>query len=107
MIFRQDFRRSDKSRPAKPGNYSNIFLARRGLPCYPLCMTPREAELTAALAASQQQIVELKQENELLKPKIDALVRRIFGASSEKMDPAQPAKQITLNAAAGPTDFHG
>lgn len=89
MIFRQDFRRSDKSRPAKPGNYSNIFLARRGLPCYPLCMTPREAELTAALAASQQQILELKQENELLKQKIDALVRRIFGASSEKVDPAQ------------------
>ena len=45
-------------------------------------MTPREAELTAALAASQQQILELKQENELLKQKIDALVHRIFGASS-------------------------
>ncbi len=52
-------------------------------------MTRREAELTAALAASQQQIVELKQENELLKQKIDALVRRIFGAGSEKINPDQ------------------
>ena len=67
----------------EPGNYNNIFLARRGLPCYLLCMTPREAELTAALAASEQQVAELKQENELLKQKIDALVRRIFGAGSE------------------------
>lgn len=52
-------------------------------------MTPREAELTAALAASQQQVVELKRENEILKLKIDALVRRIFGVKSEKIDPAQ------------------
>ena len=52
-------------------------------------VTRREAELTAALAASQQQIVELKQENELLKQKIDALVRRIFGAGSEKINPDQ------------------
>ena len=52
-------------------------------------MTPREAELTAALAASQQQVVELKQENEILRLKIDALVRRIFGVKSEKIDPAQ------------------
>jgi transposase len=52
-------------------------------------MTRREAELTAALAASQQQIRELKQENALLKQKIDALVHRIFGASSEKINPDQ------------------
>lgn len=52
-------------------------------------MTPREAELTAALEASQRQVAELKQENELLRQKIDALVKRIFGAKSERMDPAQ------------------
>ena len=52
-------------------------------------MTPLEAELTAALDASQRQIAELKQENGLLRQKIDALVKRIFGAKSEKMDPAQ------------------
>ncbi len=52
-------------------------------------MTPREAELSAALAASQQQNVALNQEIEILKQKIDALVRRIFGAKSEKMNPAQ------------------
>jgi len=52
-------------------------------------MTPLEEELTAALAASQRQVVELKEENELLRQKIDALVKRIFGAKSEKMNPAQ------------------
>ena len=35
-------------------------------------MTPLEAGLTAALAASQRQVAELKQENELLRQKIDA-----------------------------------
>jgi hypothetical protein len=38
--------------------------------------------LNAALAAAQQ-------ENTLLRQKIDALVRRVFGASSERLDPAQ------------------
>ena len=59
-------------------------------------MTPLEAKLTAALTASQQQNVQLRQENadlrqavKLLNQKVDALVRRIFGARSEKLDPAQ------------------
>jgi len=52
-------------------------------------MTPLEAELTAALAESQRQVAEFRQENELLRRKIDALVKRIFGTRSEKMDPAQ------------------
>jgi transposase len=58
--------------------------------------TPREAELAAALARvtaentrlseeSAQQRVEIK----LLREKIDALVRKLFGASSEKVDPSQ------------------
>jgi transposase len=38
--------------------------------------------LNAALAAANQ-------ENTLLRQKIDALVRRVFGASSERLDPAQ------------------
>lgn len=80
---------SVRKRCLRPGNYNNKFLALGTTLCDRLGMTPREAELTAALAASQQHNVELKQEIEFLKQKIDALVRRIFGAKSEKMNPAQ------------------
>jgi hypothetical protein len=82
----------------KPGNYNNKSLARRGLPCDTLCMTPHEAELTAALAASRQENVELRQEVELLKQKIDAIVRRIFGASSEKLGATGMGRGIITQA---------
>jgi transposase len=42
----------------------------------------REAELLAV-------IERLEQENRLLREKIDLLIRRMFGSSSEKLDPAQ------------------
>jgi transposase len=45
-------------------------------------MTEREAELT-----HQNEL--LRQENALLRQKIDALVRRVFGSSSEALDAAQ------------------
>src|SRR5512136_1122679 len=45
-------------------------------------MTPREAELAEALARALA-------ENKLLREKIDLLIKRIFGAKSEKLDPAQ------------------
>jgi transposase len=45
-------------------------------------MTPREQELTEQLAAAHQEISRLRQ-------KIDLLVRRVFGSSSEQLDPAQ------------------
>lgn len=45
-------------------------------------MTPLEASLTKEVEA-------LRQENKLLREKIDLLVRRVFGASSEKMDADQ------------------
>jgi transposase len=45
-------------------------------------MSSREEELL-------QQIALLKEENALLRQKIDLLVRRIFGSSSEKLDPKQ------------------
>ena len=60
-------------------------------------MTPREAELTAALAASQQENAQLRQETALLQQKIDALVRRIFGAKSEQLNPAQLDLLLTGN----------
>lgn len=45
-------------------------------------MTPREAE-------QLQRIERLEMENRLLREKINALVKRLFGAQSEKLDPAQ------------------
>ena len=42
----------------------------------------RVVTLEAALLAAQQ-------ENALLRQKVDALVRRVFGATSERIDPAQ------------------
>jgi transposase len=59
-------------------------------------MTPREAELTARLEKLER-LVEttlaegerLRAENKLLREKVDKLVRRLFGQSSEKIDPAQ------------------
>src|SRR3954462_2909478 len=42
-------------------------------------MTPREQELL-------QTVAELRRENALLRQKIDLLVRRVFGSSSEQLD---------------------
>ena len=53
---------------------------------------PIHAELSALreLVGTLQQALELsRQENILLRQKIDALVRRVFGSSSEKLDRAQ------------------
>lgn len=47
-----------------------------------MSLTPQEARLTEKVAA-------LEQENKLLREKIDLLVRRIFGRSSEAMDDGQ------------------
>lgn len=52
-------------------------------------MTPREAELTHQLEQCQQALAESQRENVRLRQKIDLLVRRVFGASSERLDPAQ------------------
>lgn len=52
-------------------------------------MTAREAELTQQLAESQQALAAALRENQLLRQKVDLLVRRVFGCSSEKLDSAQ------------------
>ena len=52
-------------------------------------MFPRETELTAQLAQCQAALAEPQRENALLRQKVDLLVRRIFGASSEALDSAQ------------------
>lgn len=52
-------------------------------------MTPREEQLTRRLAECQAALAESRRENALLRQKIDLLVRRVFGASSERLDRAQ------------------
>src|SRR3569833_272052 len=52
-------------------------------------MTAREAELTQQLEQALQVIGALQRENQLLRQKVDSLVRRVFGSSSEKLDPGQ------------------
>jgi transposase len=60
-------------------------------------MTPREAELTRQLEQALQAMAALQRENQLLREKVNLLVRRVFGSSSEKMDPAQ--LQLLLSGA--------
>jgi len=61
-------------------------------------MTPRETELTEQLAHCQAALLESQRENALLRQKIDLLVRRVFGASSEALDPAQLELLLSLPA---------
>ena len=58
--------------------------------------TQREQELSEALARAtaelgktSSELSEVRTENKLLREKIDALIRRVFGAQSEKLDSAQ------------------
>jgi len=50
---------------------------------------PREAELARQLQAREEELRQANAKIALLQQKIDALVRRIFGAKSEKVDPKQ------------------
>jgi transposase len=52
-------------------------------------MTPLEQALSRQLEECQQELGALRRENELLRQKMDALVRRVFGASSERVDRSQ------------------
>ena len=71
-------------------------------------MTAREAELTQQLEQALQLNAALQRENELLRQKVDLLVRRVFGASSEKLNAAQlellqlPAVPTTAEPAPAP-----
>src|ERR1700678_3720487 len=52
-------------------------------------MTPCEKELARQLEECQEALRQSRRENELLHQKIDLLVRRVFGSSSERLDKAQ------------------
>ncbi len=52
-------------------------------------MTRREQELGQQLQQCQQALLEARRENALLRQKIDLLVKRVFGSSSEQLNPAQ------------------
>jgi transposase/uncharacterized coiled-coil protein SlyX len=47
------------------------------------------ARATAELTRAGSELVELRSENQLLREKIDALIKRLYGAQSEKIDPGQ------------------
>lgn len=59
-------------------------------------MTRREQQLTEQLAQCQQALAESRRENALLRQKIDLLVRRVFGASSEQLDRRQLELLLSL-----------
>src|SRR5271165_1074808 len=67
-------------------------------------MTPREIELTRQLEQCQQALNAARIENALLRQKIDLLVKRVFGSSSEPLDKnqlellAQSETQATVQA---------
>lgn len=64
-------------------------------------------QLRELVATLQAALLQSRQENALLRQKVDALVRRVFGTSSERIDPAQLELLLQLPAAAtsaAPTD---
>ena len=72
-------------------------------------MTLRETELTRQLEQCLQALSAVQQENQLLRQKIDLLVRRVFGSSSEQLDRNQlellmqtPASTPAENVPAAP-----
>lgn len=62
-------------------------------------MTPRETELSRQLEQCQKELAIARRENKLLRQKIDLLVRRVFGSSSERLNPAQLELLLQLPAA--------
>ena len=52
-------------------------------------MTPREQALERQLEECQEALRESRRENQLLRQKIDLLIRRVFGSSSERLDKTQ------------------
>ena len=51
--------------------------------------TPREAELLEIIRQKDEQIARLEREAELLRQKVDFILKKLFGAKSEKLNPDQ------------------
>jgi hypothetical protein len=66
-------------------------------------MTRREKELADQLVQCQRELTAARQENLRLRQKIELLVRRVFGASSERLDRAQLELLLQLPALAETT----
>src|SRR5208337_3095308 len=64
-------------------------------------MTRREKELVSQLGECQAALMQTRRENELLRQKIDLLIRRVFGSSSERLDRAQLELLLQLSASSG------
>ena len=65
-------------------------------------MTPRETELSRLLEQCQAALALSLRENQLLREKINLLVRRVFGSSSEKLDAAQLQLLLEANQSIAP-----
>ena len=65
-------------------------------------VTPREKELSRQLEQCQQALAESRRENALLRQKVDLLVKRVFGSSSEQLDRNQ-LELLTLPESAAAT----
>jgi transposase len=63
-------------------------------------MTPREAELTRQLEAALSALKAVQQENALLRQKVDLLVKRVFGSTSERLAPGQLELLLALSGTA-------
>jgi len=59
-------------------------------------MTPREAELTRQLEAALADLAAVRRENQLLRQKIDQLIKRLFGSSSEEVSRQQLELELAL-----------
>lgn len=65
-------------------------------------MTRREKELVSQLGECREALAQSRRENELLRQKIDLLIRRVFGSSSERLDRAQLELLLQLPDLADP-----
>jgi len=63
-------------------------------------VTPREKELTHQLEQCQQALAESRWENALLRQKLDLLIKRFFGSSSEQLNSQQLELLMQLPATA-------
>lgn len=65
-------------------------------------MTLREKELARQLEECREALAQSRRENELLRQKMDLLIRRVFGSSSERLDRAQLELLLQLSDSSTP-----